>query len=212
MRGSILAVLALAGCARPAPANAQSVPELMPFRSIALSDGGHVTVRHGDAQGVRVIAGEAAIAVDGTQLRIARRRASEHRERLEVEVVAPALDALWVENGGRLVLAGDFPRQPSLAVAVSNGGALDARALAADRVTASVAQGGMIFARPLARLDAAVSHGGAITYWGDPQVQRAISHGGVVQRGDEEDTERTLEAMMPSRPKAPAAPEPPPPN
>jgi hypothetical protein len=213
MRGSILAmaVLALAGCARPAPANAQSVPELAPFRSIALSDGGHVLVRHGEAQGVRVTAGEGDVAVEGTRLRIARRRTSERHERLEVEVVAPAIDALSVENGGRLVLAGDFPRQTTLAVAVSNGGMLDARALGADAVTASIAQGGLIYTRAEQRLDAAVTQGGAITYWGEPRdIHRAISHGGVVQPGDAADAERSILEVMPQAPKAPALPPVPP--
>lgn len=208
MRASILAMtlLALAGCAQPAPADAQSVPELMPFRSIALSDGGHVVVRHGEAQSVTIRAGEADVAVEGTRLRIARQRASAHRERLEVEIVAPAIDALSVENGGRLVLAGDFPRRPTLALMVSNGGMLDARALAGDAVTAAIAQGGLIYTRAEQRLDAAVTQGGAITYWGDPQVQRAISHGGVVQRGEAADADRSIDERMPQPPKAPAPP------
>jgi hypothetical protein len=209
MRGSILAmaVLALAGCARPAPANAQAVPELAPFRSIALSDGGHVVVRHGEAQSVRVTAGEGDVTVEGTRLRIARRRTSERHERLEVEVVAPAIDALSVENGGRLVLAGDFPRQPTLAVAVSNGGMLDARTLSADAVTASVAQGGLIYTRAEQRLDAAVNQGGAITYWGEPRdVHRAISHGGVVQRGDAAEAGRSIEESVPEPPVPPMPP------
>ena len=218
MRGSILAMslLLLAACARPAPAAAQSVPELAAFRSIALSDGGHVTVRHGDRQRVTLLAGEADIRVDGTQLHIARRRTPDHRERLEVEVVAPTLDALSVANGGRLVLAGDFPRQATLAAAVSNGGALDVRAMRAERVTAAVNQGGMIFTRPASHLDAAVSHGGAITYWGNASVSRAVADGGVVQRGRDEEAERPLEAMMPRThkllPVAEAPPVPPLPN
>jgi len=203
MRVSILLlpIAILLGCARPAPAAAQSAIEVSPFRSVALDGGGHVTIRHGAAQRVTLVGGEADVAVEGTQLRIGHCRTCAHRERLSLDIVVPALEAVSVENGGRLVVAGDFPRPPRLAAAVSNGGMLDVRALAADQVSASVALGGMIYTRPIRRLDAAVSHGGAITYWGDPRVQRAVNHGGVVQHGRDEEAERPLEAMMPQTSK-----------
>lgn len=202
----MMPVLLALGCARPEPAAAQTVLDVAPFRSVGLSDGGHVTIRHGAEQRVTLVEGEADIAVEGTRLRIARCASCTHRNRPRVEIVVPALDALSVDNGGRLVLDGDFPRQTQLAAAVSNGGLLDARALAADQVSASVAQGGLIYAHPLQRLDAAVNHGGAITYWGEPRVRRAVSHGGIVQRGDEEDAARPLDDMMPQPPQPPRLP------
>lgn len=207
MRLSPMLALLILGCA-PA-ATAQTDVPAAPFRSVALSDGGHVEIRYGAAQRVTLVEGEADIRVEGTQLRIGKCRDCPRRSRPRVEIVTPALDAVSVDDGGRLTLAGDFPRQAQLAAAVSNGGAIDVRPLAADRVTASVAQGGMIFARPIQRLDAAVSQGGAITYWGEPRVRSAVNHGGVVQRGDAADADRPLGGMPPPPAHKPAPPLPP---
>jgi hypothetical protein len=69
--------------------------------------------------------------------------------------------------------------------------------MAADQVTAAVAQGGVISTRPGRRLDAAVSQGGVISYWGRSDVVRAIHGGGVVQRGRAEDGDRPLSELMP---------------
>ena len=205
MRLSLMLALPILGCA-PA-ATAQTEVPAAPFRSVTLGDGGHVVIRHGSAQQVTLVEGDADIRVEGTRLRIPKCRDCARRSRLTVEIVTPVLDAVALDDGGRLTLAGDFPRQAQLAAAVSNGGAIDVRPLAADRVTASVAQGGMIFARPIQRLVAAVSHGGAITYWGEPVVQSAIDHGGVVQRGRAADSDRPLADMSPH----PLAPPPIPP-
>lgn len=202
----LMPVLLALGCTGSGPAAAQAVIDVPPFRSVQLSDGGHVTIRHGAEQRVTLVEGEADIAVEGTRLRIGRCTRCTNRSRPQVDIVVPALDAVSVDNGGRLVLDGAFPRQARLAAAVSNGGMLDARSLAADQVSASVAQGGLIYTHPLQRLEAAVNHGGAITYWGEPRVQRAVDHGGVVQRGDEEDAARPLDELMPQPPQPPRLP------
>ena len=84
------------------------------------------------------------------------------------------------------------------------------RALVVEGLAASVAQGGMIYARPSATLTASIHHGGVITYWGDPVVQSAVSHGGVVQRGRPGDLTRPLGELQPPPPLAPpVAPVPP---
>ena len=198
MRLSLMLALLTLGCA-PA-ASAQTEVPVEPFRSVTLGDGGHVVIRHGAEQRVTLVEGDADIRVEGTRLRIGKCRNCPRRSRPSIEIVTPVLDAVAVNDGGRLTLEGDFPRQAQLAAAVSNGGAIDARPLGADRVTASVGQGGMIFARPMQRLDAAVSQGGAITYWGDPVVHSAVDHGGVVQRGRAADAGRPLVDMMPHPP------------
>ena len=88
-----------------------------------------------------------------------------------------------MSNGGWIRLSGAFPRQNEIEVAVENGGTIDARSIIVDNVTASVDQGGRIFAMPTASLDATVSHGGVITYWGNPRVRRSMLDGGAVQKG-----------------------------
>jgi hypothetical protein len=187
--------LLLVGCA-PA-ATAQADPASAPFRSVALSDGGHVLIRHGDVHRVTLVEGRADIRVEGTRLRIGRCRDCPGRNSPTVEIVTPRLDALAVDDGGRLVLEGGFPSQASLAVSVSNGGAIDARPLGADRVTASVSEGGAVFVRPARQLDAAISQGGVITYWGDPQVAEAVQGGGAVRRGRPADADRPIADTVP---------------
>ena len=204
MRLSLLLALPILGCA-PA-ATAQTDVPAAPFRSVTLGEGGHAVIRYGAEQRVTLVEGDADIRVDGTRLRIGKCRDCPRRSRPTIEIVTPVLDAVAVDDGGRLTLEGDFPRQAQLAAAVSNGGAIDVRPLAADRVTAAVAQGGMIFARPMQRLYAAVTQGGAITYWGEPEVQSAIDHGGVVQRGRAADAHRPLTDMMPHPPAPPPVP------
>ena len=161
MRLSPILALLVLGCA-PA-ATAQTNVAVAPFRSVALSDGGQVNIRHGATQRVTVLSGEAEIVTDGNRLRVRKCRTGPRRDRLEVEIVTPVLDSLAVEDGGRITLVGDFPTQARLAAAVDDGGVIDARPLRAETVAASVNQGGLVYVRPGARLDAAVSHGGAIT-------------------------------------------------
>jgi hypothetical protein len=83
-----------------------------------------------------------------------------------VEVTTPEIDALSVSDGGSIRSQGGFPGQAAIEARVHSGGAIDIRALDAADVTASVAQGGLIFTRPGRRLSARVEHGGGITYWG----------------------------------------------
>jgi hypothetical protein len=214
MRLSLLAALSLVGCA---PAASAETIAVAPFNSVQLRSGGDIRIRPGDGQQVSVVegeGGEAVFSVENGRLSIDRCRARcRHGEPFQVEIVMPGLDAVSVEEGGRLVVLPGFPRQARLNAAVANGGVVDARAMEADQVTAAVAQGGIIFTRPGHRLDAAVSQGGVINYWGDPTVVRAVHGGGVVQRGRAEDVDRPLSELMPL-PQAipPVPPIPPLPN
>ena len=196
---SVLTLLA-AAFAPGASASAQQALALAPFRSVALSSGGEVVIRYGPAQAVSVLAGSAQRAspvVEDGRLRIGRCRPDcPHGERLRVEIVTPALDSLAVDNGGTIVVETGFPRQAELTVAVDNGGRIDARGIEAAHVAAAVAQGGIIFTRPVDSLDASVRHGGIITYWGDPAVRRSVQGGGVVARGEAGDERRPLARLQ----------------
>lgn len=70
-----------------------------------------------------------------------------------------------------------------LTTAVSGGGRIDARAVNADVVTATVNGGGEMLVRAQSVLTGAVSGGGTIRYWGNPQVTSAIDGGGTVRPG-----------------------------
>jgi hypothetical protein len=152
-----------------------------PFQSVALRNGGEVIVRYGPVQSVQIIAGSPRIAVVGTRLVVDNRRGT-HDPRPRVEVVTPSLSAASVHDGGRLRVEA-FPRQPIIAASVAQGGMLDLRQLPADRVTASVNHGGIIWVQAIAGLDAAISQGGNVTYWGSPTVKSSVHQGGAISRG-----------------------------
>ena len=185
------------------------------FRAVDLHGGGEVIVRHGPEARARLREGDARytrIGTAGGRLAIVNcPERCPHRYRPVVEVSMPALDALSVSDGGLIRSEGGFPGQSAVEARVDSGGAVDIRTLSAAEVTASVAQGGMIFTRPGRRLDARIEQGGAITYWGRPAVTRSIRHGGVVQRGADRDLDKPLAAFNPEPPPVPP-PVPPVPN
>ena len=65
MRAFLLPSLFLIGCPQPDPAAAQARNDLAPFRSVSLSNGGEVIIRHGPAQSVTIISGSPADAAVG---------------------------------------------------------------------------------------------------------------------------------------------------
>lgn len=95
----------------------------------------------------------------------------------------PSVSRLSLANGGWIRSHGSFARQADLSAAVAHGGTIDVRSMPADRVTASVEQGGRILTVPRGSLFARVTQGGVITYWGNAQVKSSVQHGGVVNEG-----------------------------
>ena len=179
------------------------------FRAVDLHGGGEVIVRHGPVAQALLREGDSRytrISAAGGRLAIVNcPNRCPHGYRAVVEVTAPAIDSLSVSDGGLIRSESGFPGQAAVEARITSGGAVDIRALAAAQVSASVAQGGMIFARPGRRLDARIEQGGAITYWGRPAVTRSIHQGGVVQRGADKDLARPLSDLGP----APVPPVPP---
>ena len=204
----------MALCGSPGT-GASTVVAVARFEAVELRGGGRVTVRHGSAQRVTLRQGDARhtrIEVEEGQLRVWNCVPDCPRGyRLELEVETPKLTALAVSDGGTIHGLGEFPPATELAVAVEQGGVLDARSLAADSVAAAVHSGGLILTHPRQQLTANVSQGGNITYWGDPQVNSAIQHGGVVEKGKASDAERPLAELSPPyhQPMAPVPPVPP---
>lgn len=181
----IVTLLTLVAVAFSAAAAVIPVSE---FQSIALSDGGHVTVRYGAIQRVTLIKGDlqyTRVRVEGQRLLIGDTgRECPRGYRLEVEVVTPHVSRVSVSNGGSVRVLGAFPAQASIAAAVEQGGMVDVRSIAADSVTASVSSGGRIYTTARKALKANVASGGVITYWGDVEdVVQSVRDGGVVTRG-----------------------------
>ncbi|HYD14545.1 MAG TPA: DUF2807 domain-containing protein [Allosphingosinicella sp.] len=196
--------------AASAPAAVQDGPA--GFRSIELRGGGTVTVRYGATRTVTVRSGDPAsrpIRDEGDRLVIDRcQPRCSHRQPFEVEIITPELAGLAVSDGGRIRVLGDFPAQPAVAASVSSGGMIDMRALEAGRLSAAVAHGGLIYARPRDTLAASISNGGLITYWGEAaSVSSTVRHGGAVVRGKAADLRRPVEAFDPTlqTPHAPPA-------
>lgn len=201
---TLLASLVAAALAGPAASQTGRGTTLGEFRAVELRDGGRVTVLHGATRALTLRGGNLDISrveVVGDWLVIERCRTRCPRGyRLEVEVTAPELDALAVTDGGLLQASGDFPARTDVVASVSSGGMVDARALPAERVTASVSHGGGIFVRPSREMTASVSNGGLVTYWGEARVRSSVRHGGAVVRGSAEDRDRPLADLHPQPP------------
>lgn len=188
LRTSLVLLAALQTGAAPI----QRPLQLGTFHSIRAGNGGHVELRYGPAHRVTMVQGSSqysrVFVNEGGVLVIDRCRAHCPRGyELEVEVLAPSLTRVSLAHGGRIEARGTFPRQRELAVDVNNGGRIDVRSLVADRVTASVEQGGGIMLAAQVSLSASVAQGGIITYWGNARVTSEVEHGGVVTRGEPEE-------------------------
>lgn len=166
----------------------QTPLQLPAFNSIDVPNGGHVVLRPAQRQSVRLLKGSLDYTrvgvTDGGVLVIDKCSVKCPRGyRLEVEVLVPNVSRISFANGGWIQSLGSFAGQSDLAARVSHGGTVDVRSMAADRVTATVEQGGRILTAPRGSLLATVTQGGAITYWGNPRVQESVQHGGVVSKG-----------------------------
>ena len=168
------------------PASAQTPIPVRAFDAVELRGGGELFVRRGPQHRVTLVRGDpnqAAFHVreDGT-LVVRPCRTSCRNQNLRVEIVTPELDAASIHGGGSIQVAGGFPAEASVALAIAGGGVIDARALPARSVAASVTGGGLIRAAPRSSLAAAITGGGTIRYTGDPAKTVHITGGGTVTR------------------------------
>ncbi len=181
---------------------AQTVVPLQRFDAVELSGGGEVILRYGPVQRVTIVEGNTQISdirVEGREeRRVGRntmisgndrlvispcRQRCPERYKLVVEVQTPDIDALAVRGGGMIRVREGFRPASNVAVAVSGGGQIDARALAAASASAAVNGGGAAMVGPSSRLSAVVNGGGMVRYWGNPRVSTVVSGGGTVVRG-----------------------------
>jgi hypothetical protein len=183
-----------------APVAAQTVVSVAPFRSIELHDGGHVILRYGAAQTVTLLKGSMDCArfttSDGGWLVIDKYKGQCPRKyELEIEIITPSIAEILVTDGGRIQSRDSFPPQAEIKTVVRNGGAIDIRTIVADKVTASVEEGGGIFVMPRIALLASVINGGQITYWGDARVESSVRHGGAVTKGTADEADKALSKL-----------------
>jgi hypothetical protein len=181
----------LAACLIALPAAAQTIVPTPAFNAIELEGGGHVTLRHGSVQQVRLLKGSTTFThfiVESSQphkLRIeACNNNCPHNYDLEVEITTPGIDTLAVSGGGRIEGGSDFPATRQITLAVEGGGTIDVRAMRSDGATAAVDGGGRILVNARRELTAAINGGGKIRYWGGPKLTEAVEGGGSVERGN----------------------------
>ena len=145
----------------------QTVP-LSAFDSVELRGGGKAILLHGPTPQVTLLRGSrdytsvtskgGLLVIDNCKLRCPR------GYELTVEIVTPHFARVSVRDGGTIESRGNFALQSAIAASVRSGGTIDIRTIRVDRVSASVSEGGRIFARPQASMFATVMNGGNITY------------------------------------------------
>lgn len=185
-----------------APVAAQTIVSVTPFRAIELHDGGHVTLRHGATQTVTLLKGSTDCAqftvADGGWLVIDKYKAGCPRKyELEIEIITPDIAEILVADGGRIQIRGSFPRQAEIKTVVRNGGTIDIRTMVADKIIASVDEGGRIFVTPRIVLSASVAGGGQIIYWGDARIESSVRHGGAITKGIADEADKPLSELNP---------------
>lgn len=188
MKSAALAALAVVWMG--AAAQAAETVATAHFNSVELEGGGHVVIRHGAVQSVRLTSGSTAftrVHVDADEpgkLVIEACNADCPRQyKLEIEIVTPSIDGVAISGGGKIETSGDFPGQHSIAAAVHGGGVVDTRSINAADAKTAVNGGGEIRVKVRDSLVAAVNGGGRIRYWGNPSVTEAVNGGGSVDRG-----------------------------
>lgn len=182
--------LTAASLALAAPAFAGQTIAVGPFNAVEASDGAHVIIRHGNAQQVTMIEGSTQYSRfevrDGVlHLVTCQGWHCPRHYTFKVDVVMPQVNAINASDGAYIEAQGPFPGQRDLAVKATDGGNIDARAIAAANVDAKASDGGNLRIQPRQSLKAHADDGGNIEYWGHPTVTGLIAEdGGNVSQED----------------------------
>lgn len=192
MRVTVLFLMALTlvpAAVAPTPAAAAETVPVPAFRSVQLRGGGEVVVRPGAHQRVMIINGSSqftsfAVDRDGRLAIDACNDRCPQRYDLRIEIVTPSAPDAAISGGGLIRFDEGFAPAGHLAIAVSGGGQVDARAVPAANLSAAVNGGGRVLAGPSTNLSAAVSGGGEVRYAGSPRVSSVVNGGGLVRKGD----------------------------
>lgn len=184
---SIILLFALALAPAAVALAAQPVP-VPAFDSVQLNGGGDIDLVPGAVQRVTLLNGSTQF----TSFQVRRNGELQistscdgrcpHNYDLHVQIESPRVPDVAVHAGGTITARPGFAPQRQISAAVSAGGTIDLRAVAANDVSAAINAGGDIFVRPRVSLSAAVHAGGDVHYSGNPQASMAVSDGGDVRR------------------------------
>ena len=177
-----LAILAVS-MALAAPAFAGQTISVAPFNAVEASDGAHVIIRHGNAQQVTMVEGSTEYSRfevrDGVlHLVTCQGWHCPWNYKFKVEVTMPQIKAIDASDGAYIETQGAFPTQGELAVKATDGGNVDARAVAAANVSAKASDGGNLRIHPLKSMQARADDGGNIDYWGNPTITNLVAEDG----------------------------------
>lgn len=175
--------LAAASLALAAPAFAGQVIPVGSFNAVEASDGAHVIIRHGNVQQVTMIEGSTEYSHfdvrDGVlHLVTCQGWHCPWHYKFKVEVVMPDVKAIDASDGAYIETQGSFPGQRDLAVKATDGGNIDARAIAAANVNAHASDGGNLKIHPRQSMKAHADDGGNIEYWGNPTITTLVAEDG----------------------------------
>ncbi|HTW36887.1 MAG TPA: DUF2807 domain-containing protein [Rhizomicrobium sp.] len=157
------------------------------FDSVELRGGGHVILRYGATERVTLISGSTQFThfhiEDCGRLVInaCTYDCPSHYD-LEIQILAPHVNAVAIRGGGHIESVPGFPAQGAITAAIQGGGDIDLRTIDAANGTAAVDGGGKIRIHASRHLTAAVNGGGSIAYWGAAEVTSAINGGGSIHR------------------------------
>ena len=174
---------ATAGLVLASPALAAQVIPVGHFDAIDASDGASVVIRHGDAEQVTMIEGSTQYSrfevKDGVlHLVTCEGWTCPRNYSFKVEVVMPNVRSIEASDGASIEAQGNFPAQGDLHVKATDGGDVDARAIAAAYVEATASDGGNMRIAPRKTMKARAEDGGNIRYWGNPTVTSLVAEDG----------------------------------
>jgi len=188
MKHAIL--LASAALLLATPALADETVNLPGFTGVKASDGADVVIHHGARQSVVLTKGSTQYSRlevrDGTlHIETCKGWHCPWHYSLHVEITMPDVAALYATDGARVSAEGAFPAQPHLSAKATDGGRVEARAIAAADVDASASDGGALSVQPRRTMNARAVDGGVVRYWGTPTVKNLVANdGGAVHQED----------------------------
>lgn len=158
------------------------------FNSVKASDGADVIVRHGAVQSVVLAAGSTQYSKlevrDGVlEIETCKDWSCPWHYHLEVDITMPQVSGLAADDGARIEAQGSFPAQAQFAAKATDGGRVEARAIAAAEVNAVADDGGELSVEPRRSMKAKAEDGGVVRYWGNPTVKSLVAEdGGAVRQ------------------------------
>jgi hypothetical protein len=169
------------------------------FDRVSVSVAGKIRIHQSNEHRVVLAAEESIrerieVEVNDGLLRIHCRDRCNNLRHQGIDIYVRSLVELNLHNGGQMTLEQGFAAVEQLNVNLHNGGSIHASALAAQRVTAKVYNGGNITLLACAQLDAKIRNGGQIRYHGAPTVDSDVINGGSIDKAKVDDAAANCQA------------------